>query len=110
MRPQRNITDAELSRLKCIREWDESTARTLQPIGKLLWVHNRRRKYTSLDENDSALIKMVDILKIDNYDITTDFGKYSLETGRNVHDPCGCKRFCDCYGRLYLPVNLHERE
>ena len=98
----RNITDTELSELGVIREWNESNARTLQPETKLLWVHNRRKKYTSIDQNDNRLIRTVTIIKIDDYDITTDFGKYSLETGRNVHGACGCMRFCDCYGRLYL--------
>jgi hypothetical protein len=101
MRRYRNITDEELEHLGASREWDAAHARSLEPEGELLWVHNRRRKYTSLDMNDERLIRRVKVVKIDGYDITTDFGKYSLETGINVHDACGCMRFCDCYGRLY---------
>jgi hypothetical protein len=101
MRRYRNITDEELKRLGARREWHSGSARKLAPESELLWVHNRRRKYTSLDMNDERLIRRVKVLKIDDFDITTNFGKYSLETGVNVHDACGCMRFCDCYGRLY---------
>ncbi len=106
MRKYRNISEEELSSLGAVREWDETTARTLTPETQLLWVHNRRQKYTSLDRNDDRLIRMVKITKVDDYDISTDFGKYSVETGRNVHDACGCMRFCDCYGRLYLSKEI----
>ena len=106
MRRYRNISDEELDRLGAVREWDEAIARALQPDTELLWVHNRRQKYTSLDKNDARLIRSVRIVKIDDYNITTNFGKYALETGRNVHDACGCMRFCDCYGRLYIFSDL----
>ena len=106
MRRYRNIHDEELDRLGAVREWDETAARSLRPDTELLWVHNRRQKYTSLDKNDERLIRTVRIVKIDDYNITTNFGKYALETGRNVHDACGCMRFCDCYGRLYLYNDL----
>lgn len=106
MRRYRNITEDELSELGAVREWNGSIARTLTPDTQLLWVHNRRQKYTSLEPGDERLLRKVTILKIDDYDITTNFGKYSLETGKNVHDACGCMRFCDCYGRLYLPKEL----
>ncbi len=105
MRRYRNITDEELSDLGATREWDALRARSLlAPEGELLWVHNRRQKFSSIEPADARLLRRVKILKIDAYDITTDFGRYSLDTGRNVHDACGCMRFCDCYGRLYLPA------
>jgi hypothetical protein len=103
MRRYRNITDEELGDLGAIRAWDGSAARSLRPGDTLLWVHNRRQKFTSIPQDDTRLIRNVTILKVDAYDLTTNFGKYSLATGRNVHDACGCMRFCDCYGRLYLP-------
>ena len=106
MRRYRNISDEELLGLGAVREWDETAARSLHPGAELLWVHNRRQKYTSLDRNDERLIRTVSIVKVDAYNITTNFGKYALETGRNVHDACGCMRFCDCYGRLYLYDSL----
>lgn len=102
MRTHRNITDEELSSLGAIRDWDADIARTLNLESKLLWVHNRRKKFTSIDQDDERLVRHIQILKINDYDIKTDFGDYSLDSGRNVHDACGCKRFCDCYGRLYL--------
>ena len=105
MRNYRNITDEELSALGVTREWDAQQARALAMQSELLWVHNRRQKFTSLELNDERLIRHVTVLGINDYDITTNFGRYSLENGRNVHDACGCMRFCDCYGRLYLPLN-----
>ena len=98
----RNITDEELTQLGAVREWDYAIAQNLKPDTQLLWVHNRRKKHTSIEQDDPRLIRSVKITKIDAHDITTDFGKYSLETGRNIHEACGCMRFCDCYGRLYL--------
>ena len=103
MRRYRNITDEELTQLGADREWDAERARSLQPEQELLWVHNRRQKFSSLEPADARLLRRVRVLKIDAFDITTNFGKYSLETGCNVHEACGCTRFCDCYGRLYLP-------
>ena len=102
MRPYRNITDGELSALGAIREWDAERAKTLTLQSELLWVHNRRRKFSSLRQDDERLIRRVTILNITDFDITTNFGRYALQTGRNVHEACGCKRHCDCYGRLYL--------
>lgn len=106
MRKYRNITDIELTELGVMREWDVSVANALQPGASLLWVHNYRKRYNQ-KLHDQCLIRTVEIVKIDNYDITTNFGKYSLQTGRNVHNACGCMRFCDCYGRLYLPQDLY---
>lgn len=102
MRPYRNITDEELSFLGAVRDWNSAIAKTLTENSELLWIHNRRKKFTSLEQTDKRLIRRVNVLNIDQYDITTNFGRYSLETGRNVHDACGCMRFCDCYGRHYL--------
>jgi hypothetical protein len=104
MRRYRNITDEELERLGATREWDAEKARALRPDHELLWVHNRRQKFSAVNPDDMRLLRRVKVLKIDDYDITTNFGKYAVETGRNVHDACGCMRFCDCYGRLYLPL------
>lgn len=102
MRPYRNIADEELSFLGAVRDWNADIAKKLTEKSELLWVHNRRKKFTSLEQDDERLVRRVTILSIDKYDITTNFGRYSLESGRNVHDACGCLRFCDCYGRLYL--------
>lgn len=102
MRTYRNITDEELSLLGAVRDWNADIAKTLSLGSELLWVHNRRKKFTSIDQDDERLVKRVNILGFNNCDIKTDFGDYSLESGTNAHDACGCLRFCDCYGRLYL--------
>jgi hypothetical protein len=106
MRKYRNITDSELTKLGVVREWDASIARTLSPGAKLLWIHHHRKQYPLQDNNDRCFIRSVEIIKVGNDDITTNFGKYSLETGRNIHKTYRSIGSCDCYGRLYLPKNL----
>jgi hypothetical protein len=101
MRPYRNITDEELSALGAIREWSADRARELPLKSELLWVHNRRKKLSALQGDNDALIRRVTVLDITNRDIITNFGRYAVETGRNVHKAYYMQYF-DCYGRLYL--------
>lgn len=103
MRPYRNISDAELETLGAIREWDPERARNLSLSAKAVWVHSSREKYHRLDPFDPCLVRTVSILRIQGDVIKTDFGSYALSTGKNIFYACGCKRFCDCYGQLYLP-------
>ena len=101
MRPYRNITDEELSRLGAIREWDADRARMLTLQSELLWVHNRRKKLSALQGDNNSLIRRVTVLDITDRDIITNFGRYALQTGRNVHKAYYMQYF-DCYGRLYF--------
>lgn len=102
MRPYRNISDSELESFGVIREWDSHTARSITAPASVLWVHSTREKFHRLDLMDSSLVKTITILRIQGDVIKTDFGSYSLETGKNIYYSCGCKKFCDCYGQLYL--------
>lgn len=102
MRPYRNITDSELETLGAMREWNSQKALTLPVPSTLLWVHSSREKYHRLDPMDACLIKTIIVQRIQGDVIKTNFGSYSLDTGKNLFYACGCKKFCDCYGQLYL--------
>lgn len=95
-------TDAEVMAFGILPEWDEQTARKLRKGDRLLWVHTKRSRYSSLDPADEKLLKRVTVTGETDELILTDFGKYRFRDGRNHFEACGCKRFCDCYGRLYL--------
>ena len=105
MKKYRYVHDEELSLHGADRQWDAEKLHTLQPGDSVLWVHTKRAHYTSLSQNDERLIRKINIVKIDQHHIVTNFGKYTLDTGKNVHAACGCKRFCDCYGQLFLPIS-----
>lgn len=102
MRPYRNVSDAELDRLEATREWNQEVLLNLTLPSKILWVHANKEKFHRLDTEDSCVVRTLTILQIRGNVIKTDFGSYSLESGKNLFDPCGCKKFCDCYGQLYL--------
>ncbi len=102
MRPYRNISDTELETLGALREWDQEQARNLCVPTQAVWVHSLREKHHRLDPFDPCLVRTVTILRIQGDVIKTDFGSYFVQTGKNVFYACGCKRFCDCYGQLYL--------
>ena len=107
MRPYRNISDSELEYLGATREWDVEYLRSLSVPSSILWVHSTREKFHKLDPMDSCLVKKITILRIQGDVIKTDFGSYSIETGKNIYYSCGCKKFCDCYGQLYLLKEDH---
>ena len=102
MRPYRNISDSELEILGALREWDTQSVRSLPVPSPILWVHSGREKYHRLDPMDECLVKTITIERIQGDVIKTNFGSYSIETGKNIYYSCGCKKFCDCYGQLYL--------
>lgn len=102
MRPYRNISDEELESFGATREWDTQLTASLCVPASILWVHSGREKFHRLDPMDSCLVKIITIERIQGDVIKTNFGSYSLETGKNIYYSCGCKKFCDCYGQLYL--------
>lgn len=101
MRPYRNISDSELEALGATREWDREFLLSLTLPAHILWVHTAREKYHRLDPYDSCLVRTLTIERIQGDVIKTDFGSYSLDTGKNIFYACGCKKYCDCYGQLY---------
>ncbi|MDD2830158.1 MAG: hypothetical protein PHW18_11345 [Sulfuricurvum sp.] len=102
MRPYRNISDSELESFDALREWDSQKASSLIAGSSVLWVHSTREKFHRLDSMDSCLIKTITIERVQGDVIKTNFGSYSIVTGKNIYYSCGCKKFCDCYGQLYL--------
>ncbi len=102
MRPYRNISDAELETLGAVREWDPSALLSMPLPARVLWVHTAREKHAGLHPHDERLVRTLTVLEIRAEVIRTDFGSYALATGKNMFFPCGCKRFCDCFGQLYL--------
>jgi len=102
MRLYRNISDSELQTLGASRNWDKEKALSLPLPCDVLWVHSAREKHNRLDPLDPCLVKKITVLRIQGEVIKTDFGSYSLQTGKNLFYACGCKKFCDCYGQLYL--------
>ncbi|MDD5212651.1 MAG: hypothetical protein PHV62_09580 [Sulfuricurvum sp.] len=102
MRPYRNISDSELESFDALREWDSQKASSLISGSSVLWVHSTREKFNRLDPMDSSLVKTITIERVQGDVIKTNFGSYSLQTGKNIYYSCGCKKFCDCYGQLYL--------
>ncbi|HLD24283.1 MAG TPA: hypothetical protein VJA83_10115 [Sulfuricurvum sp.] len=102
MRPYRNISDSELEALGATREWYKKALLDLPLPAQILWVHSFREKYHRLDPYDPSLVRTLTIERIQGDVIKTDFGSYSLDTGKNIFYACGCKKFCDCYGQLYL--------
>lgn len=102
MRAYRNISDAELAALGASRVWDSDTLLSVPLPCTILWVHSMREKYHRLDPMDPCLVKTINVLRIQGDVIKTDFGSYALSTGKTLFYPCGCKKFCDCYGQLYL--------
>jgi len=107
MRPYRNVSDSELEALGAVREWNKEALLSLPLPAKILWIHSSREKFHRLDPHDSCLIRVITIQRIQGDVIKTDFGSYSLQTGKNLFYACGCKKFCDCYGQLYILKNPH---
>lgn len=102
MRPYRNISDEELKALGALREWEAQRVLSESAPFEVLWVHTTREKFHRLDPLDTRLVKRLTVTRIQGEVLKTNFGSYALSTGKNIFQACGCKRFCDCYGQLYL--------
>ena len=104
MRPYTIINDTELCALGAAGEWDPESVLNLPIPSEVLWVHTMRQKS---DRSDPSLVKRVRILDISGDVIQTDFGNYSLYTGRSVRDRRGIAHPGDCTGQLYLLKESH---
>jgi len=105
MRPYRNISDSELEALGAVREWDKASLLSLTLSSKILWVHASRERFHRLDAKNSCQLRVITIQKIVGDIIKTDFGSYSLHTGKSLLYPAGSPSYCDCHGQLYLLRN-----
>ena len=102
MRPYRNISDEELKALGALREWEAQRVLSESVPFEVLWVHTTREKFHRLDPLDTRLVKRLTVTQVQGEVLKTNFGSYALSTGKNIFQARGCKRFCDCYGQLYL--------
>lgn len=105
MRPYRNISDSELEALGAVREWSKEYLLSLTLPSKILWVHASRERFHRLEAHNSCLIRLITVYKIEGDIVKTNFGSYSLHTGKNLFSPYGNKRSCNCHGQLYLLRN-----
>ena len=82
-------------------KWDYEKALQLQVGDTVRWRHT---KYNTSNSNydEQKLVKEVCVKAITKTTIKTTFGTYEMKTGRNTFEPCGCMKFCDCYGKLEL--------
>ncbi len=74
--------------------------KNLKEGDKIVWIHKKADEFSDIDSEDSRLKKLVTVKKLFEDRVKTDFGTYFLESGENIDAPCGCKRFCDCYGKV----------
>ncbi len=84
----------------------QEQALSLKEGDKLIWIHDKKEEYQKQGIDESKLQKIVTVKKITDMLIKTDFGDYRLEDGKNSEIPCGCKRFCDCYGRVIHKIDV----
>lgn len=98
MRPYRNINEIQLARFGAIREWDANLVRSLPLPSPLLWVYAHKEKNTHSDN----CIKTITLLRIEDDLLKTDFGTYSLTTGKAIRACDGTQSMVDCRGQLYM--------
>lgn len=70
----------------------------IRPGDTLLWRHRDADALKSLAKSPRQLERSIVVEAICDEYLTTNFGHYSLQDGRNITPPCGCNRFCSCYG------------
>ncbi|MFZ2725147.1 MAG: hypothetical protein WAX77_02730 [Methylococcaceae bacterium] len=72
---------------------------------KLLWQHRLADEFKDEAKSPEQLQRIISVKAIiDNY-IKTDFGDYFIHNGFNMDAPCGCNRFCNCYGKVSLLID-----
>ncbi len=98
MRPYRNINETQLTQFGALQEWDPNLVRSLPLPSRLLWVYAHKEKNAHSDE----CIKTITLLRIEDDFLKTDFGTYSLTTGKAIRACDGTRSVVDCRGQLYL--------
>lgn len=98
MRPYRNINDTQLTQFGALRDWDPNLIRSMPLPSRLLWVYVHKEK----NANSEEWIKTITLLRIENDLLKTDFGTYSLKTGKAIRACDGTRSMVDCRGQLYI--------
>lgn len=103
MRPYINLSESEQNRFNIDVCWNPDKIEQLILPTPLIWVHTLHRK----NSKDTNTIKTIILLNIKNNRLTTDFGTYALENGKNIRSFSGIHSTDDCHGRLYLFKKSH---
>ncbi len=76
----------------------------VQPGDTLIWRHRHAKELKEQAKSPRQLERIITVKAIyDNY-VKTNYGDYALCDGHNITSPCGCNRFCSCYGIVEKPV------
>lgn len=67
----------------------------------LIWKHIKYDEFVNKHKIEKIYKKVTVRFTTEEF-IKTDFGTYDIKTGKNQFEACGCNRFCDCYGKVYL--------
>jgi hypothetical protein len=68
------------------------------------------RDLEKIAQRPEQLERIVTIEAIYEDYVKTDHGDYFIENGRNMDAPCGCNRFCDCYGVVDVMTPCQQRQ
>ena len=81
----------------------------IRPGDTLVWRHQNAEKLKTLAKSPRQLERRVVVKAIHDGYLRTDYGSYSLNDGCNIDTPCGCNRFCSCYGAVEKTAVCTER-
>lgn len=73
---------------------------TLTVGEQLMWQHRYADALKHQAKAPKQLQRTVTVIAIFSDYIKTDFGDYFISDGFNTDAPCGCNRFCNCYGTI----------
>ena len=77
----------------------------IRPGDTLLWRHRDAEALKPIAKSARQLERSVVVESICDEYLKTNYGRYSLIDGCNIDTPCGCNRFCSCYGVVEKPSN-----
>jgi hypothetical protein len=72
----------------------------IKPGQRLRWQHRNAAEVRDFAQSAEQLERIVNVKAVFEDYIKTDFGDYFIHTGCNVDAACGCKHFCNCWGRV----------
>jgi len=72
--------------------------KNIQAGDTLIWRHRDADELKALAKSPRQLERSITVKAVFDEHIKTNFGDYTLANGCNTYTPCGCNRFCNCYG------------
>ena len=79
---------------------DKMTLSNIKAGDRLRWRHRNAQELMDVAKNPEQLERIVTVKVVFEHYLKTDFGDYFITTGCNVDPACGCKRFCNCWGKV----------